>query len=74
MRRIRVRGQPRQIVVRLQSPIITREKWTGGVSQECLLCKCEALSSKPKPTKKKKKKKTPFTPEVGNLSHLFCFT
>jgi hypothetical protein len=29
---------------------IPRTKWTAGVAQEveCLLCKCEALSSKPK--------------------------
>jgi hypothetical protein len=35
---------------------ITREKWTGSVAQgvECLLCKCEALSSNASPTKKKK--------------------
>jgi hypothetical protein len=45
----------------LQDPIskITREKWTGGVTQavQCLLCKCEALSINPSPTKKKRKKK-----------------
>jgi hypothetical protein len=35
---------------------ITREKWAGRI--ECLLHKCEALSSKP-PHQKKKKKKTP---------------
>jgi hypothetical protein len=33
---------------------ITRAKWTGGVVQvvECLLCKCEILSSNSSPTKK----------------------
>jgi hypothetical protein len=36
---------------------ITREKWTGNVTEvvECLLCKCEALTSNPSSTKKKKK-------------------
>jgi hypothetical protein len=45
----------------LQAPIykITREKWTGGVTQamKCLVRKCEALSSKHSLPKKKKKKK-----------------
>jgi hypothetical protein len=39
----------------LQDPIskITRAKWTGGVAQvvQCLLCKCEALSSNSHPIK-----------------------
>jgi hypothetical protein len=44
----------RRMVV--QGTKITRAKWTGGVGQgtERLLCKCEALSSKPSPTKEKK--------------------
>jgi hypothetical protein len=38
---------------------IARAKWTGGMAQavECLLCKCEALSSNPTKTKYKIKQK-----------------
>jgi hypothetical protein len=34
---------------------ITRAKWIGGLAEgaECLLCKCEDLSSNPSPTKNK---------------------
>jgi hypothetical protein len=43
----------------LRNPIskITRVEWTTGMVQvvECLLCKCETLSSNPKLTGKKKK-------------------
>jgi hypothetical protein len=41
---------PGQIVFKIASPKITGAKWTEGVAQtvECLLCKCEALSSKKK--------------------------
>jgi hypothetical protein len=46
--------------IEVQGPIskITRAKWTGGVplAVERLLCKCETLSSNPRPIKKKKKK------------------
>jgi hypothetical protein len=37
---------------------ITREKFTGGVAQtvECLLSKCEALSSNSSPTQRNKKR------------------
>jgi hypothetical protein len=58
IRWILVQSQPRKIV--LETPIskTTRTKWTGGVAQaaDCLLCKCETLSSNPSPTKKKQNK------------------
>jgi hypothetical protein len=57
--RTAVPGQSRQKVHDTpQPPKITTAKWTGGVAHvvECLLCKREALSSKPSPIKKKKKK------------------
>jgi hypothetical protein len=59
MGKIKVRGQLGQRVSKTSSPKITRAKWSRGMAQvvECLLCKCEALSSNLKPTKKKKKPK-----------------
>jgi hypothetical protein len=50
----RIGGQPMQRVHEAISQI-TRAKQTGGVAQvlEHLLCKHEALSSKPNPTKNK---------------------
>jgi hypothetical protein len=59
MVRIMVQGQHGQIVCETPISKITRAKWTGSVAQviECLLCKCEALSSNPSLTKKKKKRK-----------------
>jgi hypothetical protein len=46
--RIKVQGQPREIVPETPISKITRTKWTGGVAKvvEHLLCKLEALSSK----------------------------
>jgi hypothetical protein len=40
----------------------------GGVAQavECLLCKCETLSSNPSPPRKKKKRKKNFSKEQEN--------
>jgi hypothetical protein len=54
-----VRSQPGKIVQETPISKTTREKWTGGASQdvEYLLCKYEALSSNSSPTRKKKKKK-----------------
>jgi hypothetical protein len=56
--RIMVWGQCLEIVHKTHISKITRAKWTGGVVQEeeCLLCKCTALSSKPQSHQKKKKK------------------
>jgi hypothetical protein len=53
---IAVLGQPREIVCKIPAPKSPEQKWIGGVAQtvECLLCKCEVLSSNPCPTKKKK--------------------
>jgi hypothetical protein len=49
-------GQPRQRVHETPISKITRAKQTGGVIQgaECLLCKCEPLSSNPSPLHNKK--------------------
>jgi hypothetical protein len=65
-------GQPEQIVCETPISKVTRAKWTGGVVQvvEHLLCKCEALSSKPSPMKRqllplqKANKQTKRTPKV----------
>jgi hypothetical protein len=59
IKKIKVRGQPGQIVHKTPSPKVTRAKWTGDLAQvvEHLLCKHKALSLNTKPTKKKKKKK-----------------
>jgi hypothetical protein len=56
IKRISVRGQPRQILHK--TPLIskiTRIKWIGGIAKavECLLCKCKALISNPSPIKNK---------------------
>jgi hypothetical protein len=51
--RIKVQGQPGQIIPETPISKITRTKWTGDVAQaiELLLCKCKALNSKtPVPT------------------------
>jgi hypothetical protein len=52
--RIRVQGQPTQIVLKILSPKTAGPKWTGGTAKvvECLLCKCEELSSNTNPTQK----------------------
>jgi hypothetical protein len=57
IRRISIQGQPKQIVLETPSPKLICAKWTGGVAHavECLLCKCQALSTNHSPTKKKKK-------------------
>jgi hypothetical protein len=56
MGRIKVQGQPGQIVQDTLSPKIIRVKWIGGMAQvvEYLLCKHEVLNSNPSPTKKNK--------------------
>jgi hypothetical protein len=56
IRRILVRGQPRQIVLKNPISKITRAQWTGGVVQvvERLFCMHETLSSNPNCNKRKK--------------------
>jgi hypothetical protein len=49
---------------------ITKVKWTGGVIQEYLLCKHEALNSNPSPTNRKKKKLGSTIPELKGESEL----
>jgi hypothetical protein len=54
--RITVQGQPGQIVHETPFPKNNQSKidWrTGSSDTECLLCKCEALSSNPRLTQKK---------------------
>jgi hypothetical protein len=69
-----VQGQPRQIVLKNLTSKITRAKWTKGVAQavQCLLCKYEALSSKPhtkKKTKKQKKDKVSSSSPLDTLQN-----
>jgi hypothetical protein len=56
--------QPKQIVCETSSP-----KWTGGVALmvECLLGRCEALSSNTSPTTHTKKPKTKPKPKLASL-------
>jgi hypothetical protein len=57
------------ILVTLISKVI-RTKWTRGIAHAVvhLLCKCEALSSKPSPTKTKQ---TPITKTPKPLTSSF---
>jgi hypothetical protein len=58
IRRIMVWDLPVETVHKTLISKITKAKWTGSVAQlvECLLCKREALSSKPSLTDNKKSK------------------
>jgi hypothetical protein len=55
MGRITISGQAGQIVLQTPSPKWTGVHLLGGVAQavECLLYKCEVLSSNPSPDKNK---------------------
>jgi hypothetical protein len=52
--RTAVQDQHKQIVHETPISKISREKWTGGITQaiECMLCKYESLSSNLIPQKK----------------------
>jgi hypothetical protein len=65
IRRIVVQSQPKKVVLMTSISKITGAEWSRGVAQvvECLLCKCEALSSNPCPAQKKK--------SCGRLKRIF---
>jgi hypothetical protein len=75
--RIEVQDQPGQRIEETNSwrdsiSKITRAKWAGGIAHaiKYLLCKCEALSSKPQSHPKKKKYRKP----VRHMGNAFLFT